>query len=180
MKNTKKIGGFKTKIWNALGKDEMSQSLMYAKILNGYIYASDGKILIKQSLQEFHEIEKEQADIIEGKTFHRDLLKQLWAFDIVGFDHDKIRASIGGAHTEFDYSPTITSPNFEGVLTRSYIEVKQIAFNYKLLKTLCDVMDFDGSPKFYFAGENQAITVCNNIDELHIQHGIIMPTMIQP
>jgi len=175
MKNTKKIGGFKTKIWNVLGKDDMSQSLMYAKVLNGYIYASNGKILIKQSLQEFHEIEKEQADIIEGKTFHRDLLKALWAFDIVAFDKDKIIASIGGAHTEFDYSPTITSPNFESVLTKSYEEIKQTSFDFKLLKTLCDAMDFDQFPKFYFGGENRAITVCNNIDELHIQHGIIMP-----
>jgi hypothetical protein len=175
MKNTKKIGGFKTKIWNVLGKDEMSQSLMYAKVLNGYIYASNGKILIKQSLQEFHEIEKEQADIIEGKTFHRDLLKQLWAFEVVGFDQDKIRASVGGAHTEFDYSPTITSPNFESVLTRPYGEIKQISLDHKLIKTLCDAMHFDGFPKFYFTGECTATTICNNIDELHIQHGIIMP-----
>jgi hypothetical protein len=179
MKNNKKIGGFKTKLFNVLQKDEQRQDLMYAKIKNGYVYASNGRILLKQNLQTFHEIDKEQADLIEGKTFHRDLLKQLWAFDVVEFKEHTICASSGGAYTEFDYSHKITSPNFEAVLLYSFNETKALSLDYKLLKTLCDAMDFDGFPYFYFAGENKAVTVCNGINQLDIQHGLIMPATIE-
>jgi hypothetical protein len=175
MKNNKKIGGFKTPLFKILSTDETRESLRYAKIHNGYVYASNGICLVKQSLQDFHNITPEECKFIEGKTFHFDLLKQLWAFQQVHFEENKIVAYQGSSASEFEYSTQIVSPDFESVLLYSFENVKQIRLSEKELKQLFAVMHFDVSPCFVFGGENKAVTICNNIDELHIQHGIIMP-----
>ena len=175
MKNNKKIGGFKTPLHKILTTDETRESLRYAKIHNGYVYASNGVCLVKQSLQDFHDLNPEECEFIEGKTFHHDLLKQLWNFQEVVFGPEKISATNGSSSSEFDYSTQIVSPNFEAVLLYSFEDVRSVKLNEKELKKLFAVMDFDVAPCFVFGGENKAVTVCNNIDELHIQHGIIMP-----
>lgn len=177
MRNNKKIGGFKTPLFKILSTDETRESLRYAKIHNGYVYVSNGVCLVKQSLQDFHSITPEECKFIEGKTFHFDLLKQLWAFQQVHFEENKIVAYQGSSASEFEYSTQIVSPDFESVLLYSFDEVKSVKLNDKELKKLFAVMDFDFGPRFVFGGENKAITICNHIDELHIQHAIIMPSV---
>jgi hypothetical protein len=175
MKNSKKIGGFKTPLFKILTTDETRESLRYAKILNGYVYASNGVCLVKQSLQDFHGITPEECEFIEGKTFHHDLLKQLWNFQQVCFEEDKIHAFNGSSRSEFEYSPDVVTPHFEAALQYSFQDTRSVKISEKELKKLFAVMDFDVAPCFVFAGDTKAVTICNNIDELHIQHAMIMP-----
>lgn len=177
MKNNKKIGGFKTPLFKILSTDETRESFRYAKIHNGYVYASNGVSLVKQSLQDFHLITPEECKLIEGKTFHFDLLKQLWAFQQVHFEENKIVAYQGSSASEFEYSTQIVSPDFESVLLYSFNDARSVKLSDKELKKLFAVMDFDVAPCFVFGGGNKAVTICNHIDELHIQHAIIMPVV---
>lgn len=175
MKNNKKIGGFKTPLFKILSTDDERESLRYAKILNGYVYASNGICIVKQSLQDFHDIDADECKLIEGKTFHYDLLKQLWAFEQVHFEADCIQAFNGSSRSEFQYSPDVVSPNFESALQYSFEDTRSVKLSDKQLKQLFAVMDFGVAPCFVFGGQNKAVTICNNIDELHIQHATIMP-----
>ena len=145
MKNFKKTGGFKTPLFKALLADGMHEKLSYAFVSNGFVYASNGVILIKQSLSEIHEIDEDQQKFIDGKSFHLDLLKQLWKFKFVEFTENSIKAGDGKACGEFEYSTQIESPNFEALFNYSgEIEaINQVGISPKQLTLLSDVMDLN-------------------------------------
>ena len=69
MKNNKKIGGFKTPLFKILSTDDTRESLRYAKILNGYVYASNEICIVKQSLQDFHDIDADECKLIKARHF---------------------------------------------------------------------------------------------------------------
>lgn len=185
MKNFKKNGGFKTPLFKALYSDENRAELQHAYVRNGYVYATNATILIKQSLTEIHEIEPKQQAIVEGKNFHIDLLKQLWKFKFIEFKESGIVAGDGKAWCEFDYSYTCTMPNMEAVLKSQsgLIELSKISFNPKYLALLENVMDLSyssGALVMQFAGETKAIQVFSSYDTMDIQLGIIMPCLQRP
>lgn len=182
MKNFKKIGGFKTPLFKALYNDDFRNELQHAYVRNGYVYATNATILVKQSLTEIHEIEPEQQAIIEGKNFHIDLLKQLWKFKSIEFKESGIIASDGKAWCEFEYSANCTMPNMEAVLKAHNVDVemRQISFNPKQLQLLENVLDLSyssGALVMQFAGEDKAIRVFSSYDTMDIQTAIIMPVL---
>lgn len=182
MKNFKKTGGFKTPLFKALLADGMREKLSYAFVKDGFVYASNGVILIKQSLSEIHEIDEDQQKFIEGKSFHHDLLKQLWKFKFVEFTENSIKAGDGKANGEFEYSTQIESPNFD-ILLSYEVEmhaIRQMGIMPKQLSILSDVMDLhtygQGGVILKFVGHNKMAFAFASYDSIDIQIGLIMPT----
>jgi hypothetical protein len=182
MENLKKINGLKTPLHKILSNDEMRQSLNYAYFINGFVYATDSKILIKQSLEKVHQIDPNQIMNLEGKALSKDALKQMWAFDVFDWKEDKVICNKGRATAEFYYQNGLTPPNFELILTQEskYNFDGVIGINANLLNTLSLVMAFDASIQNHnltleISTQNSRIVVTSVHVNKDIQVGIIMP-----
>ena len=84
-----KKGGFQSKIWNCCGTDDLRPVMQCAYIKDGFIYATDAHIAIKQSLESVHGIDPVEIKCLEGKLLHSKILKLLAKCEIVGFSQGK-------------------------------------------------------------------------------------------
>jgi len=183
MKSKVKIGGFRAKIWNACGADHIRPVLSYAHVKDGYIYATNAHILIKQKLTAVHGIDEEQASHLEGKFLHRELLKELDRYDVVQFEKDSIYATKSGVETRFKYSFFDgVFPNCDAVIpsTDKIEAVENIGVNHAILKELTSAMYKNDIPKhrLTFHGSNRGIIVTNEELSRDEELGIIMPVML--
>lgn len=180
MKNSVKIGGFKTQIWKALANDHLRPTLCHAFVRNGFIYATNAHIAVKQSLEHIHGIDdKEERETLEGKYFSEHLLRQLEKCNIVQFKKDGIHTVNGNTKAVYQYSECGDKyPDVDAVLpAKDRIEkVSAIGFNPTLFKTMSDAMMKDDNRfKFEFNGRNRAIVVTAEYYDREHQMGIIMP-----
>lgn len=176
-----KIGGFKTPLWNACSDDDRRPVLNCAYVKDGKIVATDVHILIWQSLTEIHGIEPEQAKLIEGKFFHRELLKEMSKCEIITFTEDGIQFVKGKIKGTFDYTDISEKyPDFEALFTEWKPEEKsKIGVNPRLLEKLRMCFSNPNSTFALTIGANNShikVTsrAVNQVDEM----GVIMPVML--
>ena len=179
MKNSVKIGGFKTQIWKACSKDHLRPALTHAFVRNGFIYATNAHIAVKQSLYHIHDLDKDERETIEGKYFSEHLLMQLEKCDIVQFKKDGIHTVNGNTKAVYQYSECGGAyPDVDAVLPAkdNVQEVSAIGFNPTLFKTMYDaMMKIENQFRFEFNGQNRAIVVTARGYDREHQMGIIMP-----
>lgn len=183
MKKSTKIGGFKTQIWKVLSNDRLRPALCHAFVQNGFIYATDAYIAVKQSLYHIHDLDAEEREAIEGKYFSEYLLKQLEKCEIVQFKKDGIHTVCGNTKAVYQYNDCGSDqyPNVDAVLpARDKIEeVSSIGFNPTFFKAMSDVMmKNDNRFRFEFNGPNKAIVVTAEGYDREHQMAIIMPIML--
>jgi len=147
MESTKKIGGFTTPIHKILSKDEFRENLSYAYVKNGFIYLTNGTIALKQHLSIFP-ISDQEAEILEGKTFHVSVLEAMWKFDQVIFTEEYIECSKDKTHAKLNYGvlKAESMPDIEGIIKRKIESesdlVSKVGFNSKYLQILSEAMIF--------------------------------------
>lgn len=173
------IGGFKTQIWKACSNDHLRPALTHAFVSDGFIYATNAHVAVKQSLEHIHGIEAEERRIIEGKYFSVHLLKQLDKCDIVVFKEDGIHTECGSTKAVYQYSVCGgIYPNVDAVLPSagSVEAVPCIGFNPKYFKVMAEAMMTDTDEfRFDFNGASRAIVVTANGYDREHQIGILMP-----
>lgn len=182
MKKPIKIGGFKTQIWKACSKDHIRPALTHAFVRNGFIYATNAHIAVKQSLYHIHDLDTEQCEAIEGKYFSEHLLKQLEKCEIVQFKKDGVHTVFGNTKAVYQYSDCGNDqyPNVDAVLPAidRIDQVSKIGLNPTYLKIISDVMmNNDNRFGLEFNGQNKAIVVTAFGYDREHQMGIIMPLM---
>jgi hypothetical protein len=118
----RKIGGFITPIHEALSKDETRPAMCHAWFLNGYVYATNGSILCRQSLTQFHGIDPEQTVLLEGKVLSHSKVKTIYGAWITEFREDSIYVlSKDGVESTMQYDVCEDRrPDFEAVFPREY------------------------------------------------------------
>ena len=181
MSEKTKIGGFKTQIWHACGNDEIRPILNHAHVMNGFIYATNGHILVKQSLKNVHGLDDEQVAHLEGKSFHKDLLQVLDKQNEVTFKADGIHIKgkgIGSAVIE--YSDLVGKfPNCYNVIPRAELaeSVDYIGMSVQKINNLIKAMSFSPNNhfRFTFYGKDRAILVRGEEFDLNDEIGLIMP-----
>lgn len=173
------IGGFKTQIWKACSNDNLRPVLCHAFVRDGFIYATNSYIAVKQSLEHIHGIQTEERSIIEGKYFSVHLLKQLEKCNIVVFKEDGIHTECGSTKAVYQYSECDGFyPNVDAVLPSAdaFTEVSFIGFNPKHFKIMSEAMMTDTDQfRFDFTGTQRAIVVTANGYDRDHQIGILMP-----
>lgn len=180
-----KIGGFKAQIWNACDDNQHRPVLNYAHVTNGFIYATNGHILVKQCLNKVHELDDEQVVSLEGKYLHKDLLKMLHKQDVVLFKADGIHiSSVGIDASVVPYSQCdIRFPNAEAVIPNgeSKQSVDHIGVDMSKLTALIKSMSFSALTQYRltFYGESRAILVRGNEFDRESEIGLIMPVNTQ-
>lgn len=184
MKKTKKIGGFKTPLFKALEVSDRTAT-DYAFVIDGKIYATNATVLICQDLEKIHDMTEEEIKIIEGKSFHADLLEALWQFDQVIFTEKNIQASKGKSHVEFNYSHQVTPPDFEAVMKtarnkESVLNYTQIGLSSNFVKLITDLFDAPDSGLIVNLPEspNKGMIITSFEIDQEYQYALLMPRMI--
>jgi len=169
---------FTTKLYECCANDELRPMMQCIHFMNGFAYASDGIVMIKQTLDLHSVINKEN---LEGKAIHRDSYKVIMSFEIVEATEDGLYCkSTSGQTAFFNYFDPLgeKTPNFEAMLTRKGITgLTFIGINPEHLSRLAKaIYNPSNNMRMQFTGINTAILIdCPGIDG---QEAILMPRII--
>jgi hypothetical protein len=170
---------FTTKLYEVCSSDELRPVMMCIHFLNGFAYASDGHMCVKQSL-EYHTILG--IDFLEGKSIHKDNYKAVMGFETAECNEDGITCNDSDGRTAFyDFFDLkgVEMPNFESVLKpvgQKSIEFIGITPEYlsriwKALHVPSNVL------RLQFQGVDKPILI--DTPEIENQWAILMPAMVE-
>lgn len=164
----------------ACATDELRPAMNCIHFENGYAYASDGHILVKNFLSECTSIPEEQIEKLNGKNIHRDAYKQIIKYDEIIISEDGIEANKGEQKAFFYFDKTETKyPDAESVINMALndppVPVGEIGIKTELLIKMNKALYGSSGCKYQFKGENKNI-VLQSIDTDSL--GIIMPVYI--
>ena len=168
---------FNTKLHEVCSTDELRPIMMCVHFVNGFAYAADSSICIKQSL-EYHSIINPES--LEGKSIHRDSYKNIMQFEKAECTEEGILCSDpDGRKAFFEYFKRDGDiPDFDK-LFKGFKETKVpfIGMNPKLINRLSAAMhSIDGILRLRFQTLDKAIFIdCVGIPN---QEGILMPALI--
>jgi len=169
---------FTTKLHEACSSDELRPVMMCIHFLDGFAYASDGMIVIKQSL-EYHSIINSSS--LNGKCLHKDNYKAIMQFEKATCDDLGVSCiAPDGRSAFFEYFDLkgVQMPNFESVLKPvASTPVSYIGIRPDLLNRLSKAMHSpDGILRIRFQGVDRWALV--DVVGIENQCGVIMPAII--
>lgn len=169
---------FRTKIYLACSED--SEKLKYVYIQDGYIYATNAHIVVKQSLESYCDcINKEN---LEGKKILADNFEKVYKYDFVEVEEHFLKCYNEGAAEEFatfEITEIEEKINFEEVIQKGYNHeaVQAIGIDERELNTIVKCLSGDSKIALYFNGVTSIIRV-ESMNEGE-QIGFIMPILIE-
>jgi hypothetical protein len=169
---------FTTKLHEACGNDELRPIFMCVHFMNGFAYASDGSMVIKQSL-EYHSILEDKC--LEGKSIHKDNYKAIMTFDKATCDDQGVACENADGRTAyFEYFDRKNTkiPEFDLIMKltgRRSIEFIGIApeLLYRLSKAMHSP---SGMLRMEFQGVDKPIFV--DAVGIENQFAMIMPAIL--
>lgn len=169
-----------TKLESICGKDDLRPAMQCVYFSNGFVYATNAHIAVKQRLT-LHGIDEDLHSHLEGKLLHRSHLALMRGCDFFEIVPNGIKSRKGFVEMIHVFTDE-KYPDIEAVLNKDCpIEVSRIALNASLLKNLQDVMFLNSPPnhvRLDFFGTKRAIIAFTDIVK-EDQIGLIMPTQIK-
>ena len=153
---------FTTKLHEVCSKDETNPVMNCIHFKDGFAYASNGMILIRQTL-DYHSVI--DPEFLNGNSIHRESFKQALSFDTVQCtDEGLVCKDKDGRVALFEYFDLQGKeiPNFDFVLRKpsaDYEPVSMIGFNPEALSKLEKAMHYQGVLKFTFYGMDKYVFV---------------------
>ena len=171
---------FPTPLHLACATDELRPAMEYVHFVEGYAYASDGHIMVKQRIDEY--CTAHDKENLTGKCIHRDSFENIRKFDNAKALEDGMECwdNNGGKKAFFPYGTVEEKrPNFETVIPDGTTEhVPFIGINPKYIEIAgkCLVRDKHSPVRMTFRGLGKPITV--TVDGFADQLAIIMPMLL--
>jgi hypothetical protein len=167
-----KLTAFASPLWKACERDKnnLRKNLEYVWFLNGYAYATNGKVLIKQELRINH---VQYMELLNGHGIHWTVFKKLMNYPDVVADFEGIKTPDG---VLYPYAiPELKPYNFDAYIIDPYLggePVNVLGIDYKLISCAGECLyGRDHLLKLEFNGESCLIRVTNiteNIDQVAI------------
>jgi len=169
---------FTLKLHECCSDDEIRPLMMCVHFTGGYFYASDGHVVIKQSL-EYHGIINPEH--LEGKSIHKDNYKAIMGFEIAQCDDAGVACSDSDGRTAFyEYFDRKGQdmPDFEKVLKPNGGQsVDFIGLSPKYITMLAKAMHSPNeSFRFRFQGKDKPVLV--DVPEIPHQTALIAPILL--
>ena len=169
---------FTTKLHEVCSSDELRPITMCVHFKNGYAYASDGVIVIKQTL-DLHSILNPEC--LEDKSIHKDNYKAIMQFDKAVCDDAGVACTNADGRTAFyEYydRKNVAIPEFDKILfPLGEKSVGFIGIDPDRLHRLSKAMHSPtGGLKLQFQGVDRLILV--TASDINDQFGAIMPVII--
>jgi hypothetical protein len=168
---------FTTKLYEVCSSDELRPVMMCVHFKDGFAYASDGHMVVKQSL-EYHTVIN--PELLNGKSLHKDNFKAIMGFETAECNDDGVTCTDSDGRTAFyDYFKLLLDvPNFDEVLKptgQKSIEFVGInpEFLYKISKAMHSPT---GTLRLQFQGVDKAILI--DTPEIENQWAVLMPVII--
>lgn len=159
----------KTNIQNACGTDDLRPHFKNVFFINGYAYASDCHILVRESLN-FHGFDEEQIKLLNGKCISKDSFKYLK--NIVRFEikSDGIAVRMkSGIEIMVMFSDNSQIPEFEKIIpnTENFMfdhENLVLHFGPSVLKKLISCLESHSSTMSFYPNDNPGRPVLVSVD----------------
>jgi len=122
----------------ACADDTLRANMCCVCFENGWAYASNGHILVKQNLDLHSIINPEKLD---GKAIHKDSFKQILQFHTVVVNDDSVLCLAEGRKAEFKFSDITKFPDYNAVIPTNHpyeitcigVKAKYISIAEKIL-----------------------------------------------
>lgn len=168
-----------TKLETICSTDDLRPAMQCVYFKNGFVYATDGLVAVKQHLH-IHGIDEEVAKHLDGQMLHKDHLKLMKKCDYFEIVKGGIKSKKGIIEMIHLFVTEERYPDVEAVIPKSgFSEIDGITLNASIMKRLQDVMlmALDNTYKYVrlkFRDKNKAILITTNIPE-EDQIAIMMP-----
>lgn len=177
-----KLSFLQSKLENITGTDDLRPAMQCVYFKDGFVYATDAHVLIKQSLSDVHGFTDEEIKILDGKMVHRDVLKKLHSLENVKVTEEGIVADLSvNAKATYHYFDTqgdsFRYPNAEAVIPQKFGDTtdKKIKFDPRNLKKLSDgLVGSNIRVEFSFTDGNPIVVTTGEFTP-NQQIGILMP-----
>lgn len=176
---------FDKKLSLMCGNDDLRPIFDYLIFDKGYIIATDGYILFRQSLK-LYNFEDHEISIMNGKAIHKKVFDEILRYDIVSVQENNFVCSKGKIVAKFEMTNLaaleLKFPNYEPLLNEainSKGEINEIGLNINLLSKIKSVTKAEnGVVRFKFYQKNRAVLI-NGIELSYDEEIILlMPTML--
>lgn len=162
----------------ACSKNELRKEMQCVYFKDGFAYASDGIILVKNRISEISGLEKHEAEALNGKFLHADLYKDMLKYDNIMIAEDGIECSKGDDKVFFYFSKFDKFPDAEKVLQNALnmnsVPLPQFSFDMKAIQRLNKALYESDKCTAMFKGTNKPIVFYSMIENIS-SVGLFMP-----
>lgn len=162
----------------ACSKNELRKVMQCIFFKDGFAYASDGIILVKNRISEISGLEGHEIAALDGKLLHADFYKDMLKYDNIMVAEDGIECSKGNDKVFFYFSQFDEYPNAEGVLQNSLnmqtTPLPQVKFDMKTIQRLNKALFESDKCVATFKGTNKPIVFDSMIEGVS-SVGLLMP-----
>lgn len=169
----------------ACSNNEIRPAMSCIYFKDGFAYASDGMILVKNRISECSTLDEAEIQALEGKLLHRDFYKDMIKYDDILISEEGIECHKNGEKCFFYFSTFgegVKYPDAEKVLQEALnkpaVPLPQFAFNMENIQRLNKALYKCERCVATFKGTNQAI-VFDSMDDDVSSIGLFMPCLSQ-
>jgi hypothetical protein len=177
---------FNSKFWKAAAKDELRPAMECVYFKNGYLYCTDGYLVVRQNLDIHNAFDnKEQRKFYDGKMLHSSVFPIITKAETIEWDEDKLIAEFGNKTIEISYKSEPQYPDAEKLIQEVLLfeknPVNNIGVSHECISRIGDIMTIH-TLCFTFTSKSTGIIVTSN-DEVGLTGSlteviIMMPTLI--
>src|SRR5690606_15777727 len=170
--------------------DDLRPLLNFLYFKDGYVYATNAHICIRQKLF-LHEFSEEEAQIIDGCLLHKSTFAEILRYNIVTITENGFECLKGDVKATFHFIKTSDNdlgqyPNVEAVLKEPIESIKNKDFMVKTIGMNLNYIDLINkamirdinSFQFYFSTQNRAILIKSSSEPIENQIALLMPTQV--
>jgi hypothetical protein len=140
----------------------------------GYAYASNGNILVKQSLEYFN---IENPDILNGRMMHRTVFKELCRCDIAVASPEGVECIKSGLKMMLPFGDCDARiPDFDSVIPSSVpVSIAKLMISVEALNVASQCLYTDGNDRINFAFHGEDRVVVLSVGSYPNQLALVMP-----
>lgn len=175
--NPKKSNFLETNLETICGNDELRPAMQCVYFKNGFVYATNAYVAIKQHLS-LHDIDDDAAKLLDGKLLHKDHLKLMKRCDLFEITPEGIKSKKGLLSMVHQFLDD-KFPDVDSVIpSSSELKLEMISINADNLNIIQKAMIHESTPfiKIHFSSGTKPFLVSSKI-EIEKQVGIIAKTI---
>ncbi len=169
------------KMHKACSTDDLRPVLNCIYFKDGFAYATDGCILVRNDLRQCSTLTEEHLGLLDGKMLHRNNYQKILGFEILLVEEDRIDA-IGrdGERASFmfeeagEYGFPYCDKIISDLVNTPYKEISTIGMDLKKMATLVDAFESWERCMIHFCGDEKGVRFTSlNPDSMSV--AVIMP-----
>ena len=169
---------FTTKLYEVCSTDDLRPIMMCVHFKDGYAYASDAHMVVKQSLDYHTILDKE---LLDDKSLHKDNYKAIMGFEMAQCKDTGVECSDSdGRVAFFEYFDrgNDAMPNFDSVLKPLGLKsIQFIGINPEYIHKIGKALHAPNNAlRFQFQGVDRVILI--DCPEIENQYACVMPMLL--